>query len=463
MTEFPQTPILLVDDEEHILTGFTAELKYNGIDNIMAVKNPEKVMEILTARQVSLVVLDLVMPGMDGETLLEKIRQARPEIPVVVVTALDEAERAVSCLKKGAHDYLAKPLEHGRLAAVCRNALKYGEMQHEIRELSSRLLDQEDVSLDAFSGIITQDPAMEAVFKYITCICRTSQPVFITGETGTGKDLAARAIHDMSGRKGEYVKVNVAGLDDTMFTDTLFGHLKGSYTSADQSRSGLVEKAKGGTLFLDEVGDLPFPSQVKLLNLIQDREYYKIGKDTAKFSSARIIAATNLAAEKLKNPDVFRRDLYFRLMTHHIHLPPLRKRKHDILLLFEHFLQKASKELDSPVPAYEEKILRLLEHHEFLGNVRELEAMVFDAVSVSGPGKIFASFFETHLSTGFDVQETRNLGIFSGMRKLPTLKEASELLVQEALARSDGNQSEAAAMLGISRQALNKRIKHIFS
>ena len=459
MAEFPLSPILLVDDEEHILTGFTAELKYNGIDNILAVKDPSKVMGILADQSISLVVLDLIMPGMDGEILLEKIRQTRPETPVVVVTALDEAERAVSCLKKGAHDYLAKPLEHGRLASTCRNAIKYGEMQHEIRELSSRLLDQEDFAGEAFSGIITRDPSMEAVFKYITCICRTSQPVFITGETGTGKDLVARAIHDMSRRSGKYVKVNIAGLDDTMFTDSLFGHLKGSYTSAEQSRSGLVEKAAGGSLFLDEIGELPFPSQVKLLNLIQDREYYKIGDDTAKYSSARIIAATNLPAEKLKDPGVFRRDLYFRLMTHHIHLPPLRKRKQDIAVLFDHFLQKASKEMDINVPSYDQEIISILEQHEFPGNIRELEAMVFDAVSVYSPGKISVSFFENHLSTGFSVKETRESGIFSHMPELPTLKEASELLVKEAMVRSDGKQSQAAAMLGISRQALNKRIK----
>ena len=459
MADFPQTPILLVDDEEHILTGFTAELKYNGIDNIMAVKDPSRVMGILAEQPVSLVVLDLIMPGMDGETLLEKIRQTRPEIPVVVVTALDEAERAVSCLKKGAHDYLAKPLEHGRLASICRNAIKYGEMQHEIRELSSRLMDREEITTDVFSQIITRDPAMEAVFKYITCICRTSQPVFITGETGTGKDLAAKAIHECSRRNGKYVKVNIAGLDDAMFTDTLFGHLKGSYTSAEQSRSGLVEKAGGGTLFLDEIGELTFPSQVKLLNLIQDREYYKIGDDTAKYSSARIIAATNLPAGKLKDPEVFRRDLYFRLMTHHIHLPPLQRRKPDIALLFDHFLQKAAKELDTDVPAYDKDIIRLLEHHEFPGNIRELEAMVFDAVSVFSPGKISVSFFENHLSTGFSAKEARESGIFSHMPELPTLKEASELLVKEAMARSNGKQSEAASMLGISRQALNKRIK----
>jgi DNA-binding NtrC family response regulator len=332
-------------------------------------------------------------------------------------------------------------------------------MQHEIRELSSRLLDREDFSPEAFSGIITRDSSMEAVFKYIPCICRTSQPVFITGETGTGKDLVAGAIHDMSLRNGKYVKVNIAGLDDVMFTDTLFGHVKGAYTSAEQSRSGLVEKAKSGTLFLDEIGELPFPSQVKLLNLIQDREYYRIGDDTTRYSGARIIAATNLPTGKLKDPKVFRRDLYFRLMTHHIHLPPLRKRKQDIALLFDHFLEKAAKELHADVPAYDQDIIKLLENHNFPGNIRELEAMVFDAVSVYSPGKISASFFENHLSTGFSAKEARETGIFSHMPELPTLKEASELLVKEAMARSEGKQSEAASMLGISRQALNKRIK----
>ncbi|MGM0643668.1 MAG: sigma-54-dependent transcriptional regulator [Thermodesulfobacteriota bacterium] len=459
MADFPDTPVLLVDDEEHILTGFTAELKYNGIDNIIAVQNPEKVMEIINGNDISLVVLDLIMPGIDGETLLDSIRQSRPEIPVIVVTALDDAQRAVSCLKKGAHDYLVKPLDHGRLASICRNALKYGEMQHEITELSNRLMKKDDFSLDAFSSIVTRDAAMEAVFKYITCICKTSQPVFITGETGTGKDLVAKAIHDLSLRKGQYVKVNIAGLDDTMFTDTLFGHLKGAYTSAEQSRSGLVEKAKGGTLFLDEIGELSFLSQVKLLNLIQDREYFKIGDDTAKYSSARIIAATNLPAGKLRDPEVFRRDLYFRLMTHHINLPPLRERKTDIPPLFGHFLKKAAKELDMDVPGYDNEILKLLQNYRFPGNIRELEAMLFDAVSVFSPDRIPLSFFENHIASGLTEKSAAEENIFSGMNQLPTLKEASEFLVQEAMARTGGKQSEAAELLGISRQALNKRMK----
>lgn len=467
MANFPSRPVLIVDDEEHILTGFSAELKYNGIKNIMTCNSSLKVMEILEKNQVSMIFLDLMMPGLSGKDLLSAINQSHPNVPVVVVTAYNDIETAVACMKQGAHDFLSKPVEQGRLASVCRHTIEYNEMRLEINRLSTTLLNNEKTLAPAFDTIITRNPAMEAIFRYVDSIASTNQPLFITGETGTGKDLIANAVHKLSQREGKLVKVNTAGLDDTMFSDTLFGHAKGAYTGADTPRPGLVEKAGGGTLFLDEIGDLSPLSQVKLLGLIQDREYLRIGDDRTRYSDARIVAATNIACCDLNDSKKFRRDLYFRLMTHHVHLPTLRKRPEDIPPLIDHFIAKASQELHKEQPRVDGAIYALLSGYHFPGNVRELEAMVFDAVSTCTAATLGVGVFQKHMEPsvvqpGQEAMETssRKSGTeFSTFSTLPTLKDACDLLVREAMIRSNGNQAQAARMLGISRQALNKRIK----
>ena len=462
--------VLIVDDEAHILTGFSAELKYNGIKNIITCDTSRKVMEILEQGNVGMVFLDLMMPEISGREILARITEHHPHIPVVVVTASNDVETAVACMRQGAHDFLSKPVEPGRLASVCRHTLEYAEMKFEIDRLSTTLLDSEQGVSAAFSSIITGNRAMEAIFRYVESIASTSQPLFITGETGTGKDLIAKAVHAISQRQGEWVKINTAGLDDTMFSDTLFGHAKGAYTGADSVRAGLVEKAGSGTLFLDEIGDLSITSQVKLLGLIQDREYLRSGDDRTRYADARIIAATNLDTADLGNGKKFRRDLYFRLMTHHVHLPPLRQRPEDIPLLIHHFVQKACQTLDRDPPTVDADLFKQLAAYPFPGNVRELEAMVFDAVSTcTGKtlgGKVFAKHMASTDSrsipgqTGSDLSPPQSPGVdFSTASTLPTLKQACDLLVQEALQRSGGNQAMAARMLGISRQALNRRIK----
>lgn len=459
-----------MDDETHILTGFSAELKYNGIRNIITCDSPGKVMDILAENQVGMVFLDLMMPEISGRQLLYRITELYPHIPVVVVTALIDIDTAVECMKMGAHDFVSKPVEPGRLASICRHALEYAEMKLEINSLSTTLLnDEKDIS-KAFDPIITRSKAMRAIFRYVESIASTTQPLFITGETGTGKDMIAKAAHTISRRKGNFVKINTAGLDDAMFTDTLFGHTKGAYTGADSIRPGLVEKADGGTLFLDEIGDLAFTSQVKLLGLIQDREYRRTGDDTTRYSDARIIAATNLDTADLNDGKKFRRDLYFRLMTHHVHLPPLRKRPEDIMPLINHFVQKASLNLGCAPPAVEDARFKRIRTYPFPGNVRELEAMVFDGVSTCKGTILECDIFDRHMGSTIETTPLEphlntppparsSMVDLSKVSPLPTLKEIGEILIKEALERSEGNQAMAARSLGISRQALNRRIK----
>ncbi|MDZ7767137.1 MAG: sigma 54-interacting transcriptional regulator [Melioribacteraceae bacterium] len=220
-------------------------------------------------------------------------------------------------------------------------------------------------------------------------IAKTNLPVLITGETGTGKELIANAIHKVSGRKGELVPVNVAGVDDNLFSDTLFGHKKGAFTGAEIERKGLIERAEDGTLFLDEIGDLNIESQVKLLRLLQEGQFYPLGSDIAKLSNARIIVATNRSIKSLQSSNTFREDLYYRLRSHHINIPPLRERKKDIPYLIDFFLIRAAKELGKTKPRPPKELYTLLSNYHFPGNIRELEGIIYDAVSLHKSGILF--------------------------------------------------------------------------
>lgn len=320
---------------------------------------------------------------------------------------------------------------------------------------------------EAFANIITRDEAMLSVMQHVESIATSSEAVLITGETGVGKELIARAIHVLSGRKGRLVPVNVAGLDDNVFSDTLFGHEKGAFTGADRRRKGQVQKAAGGTLFLDEIGDLSAASQVKLLRLLQEGEYLPLGSDDPQFSDCRILTATNADIWLLQRGEKFRRDLNFRLRTHHINIPPLRKRINDIRPLVDYFLGAAAESLGKSKPEVPEKLFKLLETYFFPGNVRELQAMVFDAISRHETGSLSLNVFQTHIAmtreslTGEGIESMNNMTTLIFPEKLPTLKEANKMFVLEAMKRAEGNQTVGASMLGISRQAIGKRLKKI--
>lgn len=316
-----------------------------------------------------------------------------------------------------------------------------------------------------FEKIVTKNKKLLSIFHYIESIARTSQPVLITGETGVGKELIAKSIHPLSGRKGRFLTVNVAGLDDSVFSDTLFGHAKGAFTGADHVRHGLIEHSEGGTLFLDEIGDLSTLSQVKLLRLIQEGEYMPLGIDEIKKTDVRIVLATNRDLWSLQRAGKFRKDLNFRIRTHHINIPPLREHMDDIPLLVNYFLDKTARMLDKKMPNPPVELFKLLQSYSFPGNVRELQTMIFDAVSINDTKTLSLEFFKTRIKEALinnkgewknNKDETPPV-LFS--EKLPTIKQATELLVEEAMKRANYNQSAAAKILGVSQQALSKRIK----
>ncbi|MFZ4855797.1 MAG: sigma-54-dependent transcriptional regulator [Desulfuromonadaceae bacterium] len=310
-----------------------------------------------------------------------------------------------------------------------------------------------------FTSIVSCNRKMRAIFRYIEVIAPTAPPVMITGETGTGKEMIARVLHDASGLSGNFVPVNISGLDDTTFSDLLFGHIRGACTDAEQVCGGLIEAAAGGTLFLDEIGALSPASQIKLLRLIKESEYYQLGSDRMMTSTARIVVATHCNLEKLLSEGTFRKDLYFRLCSHHIILPALRQRKNDIPLLVHHFLHEAAREMSRPLPLPSAESLEALRHYDFPGNVRELKELICNAVATSPAGTLVlpklkpSNKISPVTPTGIDFS---SLSLPSG--RIPTLNEAEEFLIKEALRVTSGNQPAAAHILGITPHEFSRRL-----
>jgi DNA-binding NtrC family response regulator len=456
-------PILVVDDEPPLLRSVSAALRAAGFPEVVTLDDARQVMPALREESFGAMLLDLSMPELSGRALLDQVTADHPDLPVVVLTATADLETAVVCMQAGAKDYLVKPVEESRLVSSLRRAIEMRAIEAELLSLKTRVLEDLPHEGATFSDIITRDRGMFAIFRYIEAIAPSPQPVLITGETGTGKELVARALHRLSGRPGELVTVNTAGLDDTLFTDTLFGHTRGSFTGADRQREGLVSVAAAGTLFLDEIGDLAMASQVKLLRLLQDGGYYPLGADRPRRCRARIIVATNRDVARSVAEGTFRNDLYYRLRIHHFSLPSLRARRDDLPLLVAHFIERAAATLGKPAPAVPPALYTLLATHTFPGNVRELEAMVFDAVARQKGSVLGLQSFKDAIDAAAPAMESARGAVAPPMEELlrdqlPTLDEAQEELVAEALRRAEGNQGIAARMLGLSRQALNKRL-----
>ncbi len=462
---YPSFGVLLVDDEAGWLHTMSLSLERSaGVTNVLTCQDAREVMDLLVRHEVGLVLLDLTMPHVPGEELLRRIAEEHPEISVIVISGLNQLETAVRCMQAGAFDYFVKTVEEERIVKGVRRAIRMQELQRENREMRRRFLDDRLEHPEAFSALATEDKGMRSIFHYVEAVAKGNQPVLVTGESGSGKELIARAIHSLSQRAGELVAVNVAGLDDTMFADTLFGHVRGAFTGASEARSGMIERASEGTLFLDEIGDLSLPSQVKLLRLLQEGEYYPLGSDRPRWMRARVVVATHHDLMARQASGAFRKDLYYRLRSHHVHIPALRERRGDIPLLLDHFLGEAAREFGKKKPTPPKALAVLLANYAFPGNVRELRSMVFDAVGAHQGRLLSMDAFKLAIGEGEAGQiaargaETAS-NPFLPLERLPTLSESRELLVKEALRRAEGNQSIAARLLGISQSALSKRLK----
>ena len=461
---YPPFTVLLVDDEQPWLRSLSLTLEGpGGITNVMQCSDSREVMTVLSQHDIGLVLLDLTMPYVSGEELLEQIVAEYPQIRVIILSGMNQLETAVNCMRAGAFDYFVKTVDEDRLVDGVRRAIRMVELESENLAIRRRFFHDQLDNPEVFAPIVSNNAAMRARFQYLEAVAPSSQPLLITGESGVGKELIAQAIHDLSANSGLMVSVNVAGLDDNVFADTLFGHVRGAFTGAENARKGMIEKAAGGTLFLDEIGDLNEPSQVKLLRLLQDGEYYPLGSDQPKQMTARVVVATHADLEARMAAGEFRRDLYYRLYSHHVHLPPLRERKGDLPLLLDHFLTEAALKLGKKKPTPPKELVVLLSTYSFPGNIRELEAMIYDAVSQHTHKTLSMKSFLQRINPQTDPPpiEPSALAInpFSSLNDLPTLQQAGKLLVDEAMRRSTGNQSVAARLLGISQPALSKRLK----
>ena len=464
------TEIMLVDDEPGLLRAASRALALDGLGPVLECADGHAALGLMEARAIGAMVIDLSMPGMGGQELLGRVRADYPDVPVIVMTGSGDLQVAVQCMQQGAVDYLAKPVPDERLCSAVRRALALRAQHAELVMLRDGLLRTRAGLQQRFPEILTQDAAMLGIFRYLEAIAASPSAVLVGGETGTGKELVARALHRLSRRPGPLVTVNVGALDDSMFSDTLFGHARGAYTNAVAARAGLVQSAADGTLFLDEIGELEQRSQVKLLRLLEDGSYEQLGSDQPRRSRARIVVATHRDLADDVAAGRFRKDLYYRLRTHVVGMPPLRERLGDLPLLVPHFLAQAAGEMGKPVPTEPPALYQLLRTHDFPGNLRELRDLCRDAVARHEGRVLSMRCFREHVDAAARAAggtppahapgaEGDEAGADAWLPyPLPTMAAADDALVREAMRRAGDNQGVAAHMLDISRQALNRRV-----
>ncbi|MEI7817998.1 MAG: sigma-54 dependent transcriptional regulator, partial [Desulfuromonadales bacterium] len=452
-----QATILVVEDEQYVRESLTAYLDDIGY-RVLEAENGETGLSLFREQKPDIVMTDLRMPVMDGFALVEAIAAEAELTPIVVVSGVGAVGEAVRAMRSGAWDYLSKPIVNfEELQLTLERSLERARTKQALENLRRHLSEGTLEDETAFSNIITASPRMRSLFLYLESVAPSRQPVLITGETGTGKELIARSLHTLSTLRGPFVAINLAGLDDIMFSDTLFGHQRGAYTGADRVREGLIRQAAGGTLFLDEIGDLSPGSQMKLLRLLQEGEYLPLGADKVQKSDVRIVAATHANLKSKMEQGTFRPDLYYRLFSHRVELPPLRERPEDIPLLTLHFLEKAATMLGKPTPVAPSELNSYLMSYRFPGNIREMEALIHDAVARSASrtlslDSIVAAVGSDLLASATSSPAATNCLVCPFAEKFPTIKGAEELLIAEALRLAGNNQRLAAAYLGITRQ-----------
>jgi two-component system response regulator PilR (NtrC family) len=370
--------ILVVDDEQSLREVLSIMLRRAGYA-VTSAMDGEEAIELLNKEIFDLVITDLRMPKIDGMDVLKAVKSASPETVVLIITAFATADSAVEAMKQGAYDYLTKPFQVDEVQLIIRNALEKRRLTTE-----NMLLKREMASQSSFAQLVGQSEAMQKVFDVVRKVADSKSNVLICGESGTGKELVARAIHYNSARSVRpFVAVNCSAVPETLLESELFGHMKGSFTGAISNKAGLFEVADGGTIFLDEIGDTTPTIQVKLLRVIQEREFRRVGGNQDVKVDVRVVAATNKDLEKAVADGSFREDLYYRLDVIPIRLPPLRMRTGDIPLLVNHFLEQFSKESGRPKPVINSEAMHVLLEHEWRGNVRELENLIERVVAFS--------------------------------------------------------------------------------
>jgi len=404
------------------------------------------------AGRADLILTDLRLPGMDGLEMIHRIRQVDAQIPVIVMTAFGTVENAVEAMKAGALDFLPKPFSMDHLMAVVHKSLEVRSLRNENRQLREELGHKY-----TFDNIIGRSDAMQEIFATIERVAPTQATVLLAGESGTGKDLIARAIHYHSPRRERpFVKINCTTIPENLMESELFGYEKGAFTGANTSKPGKFEQADTGTVFLDEIGDVPPNVQVKLLRVLQEREFERLGSNKVRQIDVRVIAATNADLRAALENGEFREDLYYRLNVVPINMPPLRQRRADIPALAEHFLNKYAPELNPKVSSISEEATGVLRAHHWAGNVRELQNVIERSLVLSTGERLEADDIKLD-------GESRARPV-SGDPFLPdgvTLQEHEQQLIRAALEKANGNKSQAARLLGLTRNALRYRLSQM--
>lgn len=446
--------ILIVEDSEITRKSLEHNLRQNGFDCLVAEDGVEA-LEIIKRHEVDLVLSDQQMPRMDGIELLREIKARYPEMPFILLTAHGSVTKAVISIKQGADDYLEKPCEPDNLIATIRRSLSYRRLSEANKKLREQLCSQ-----FCFQNIVTKSPLMMQALRLAEKVAKTPDTtVAIYGESGTGKEVLARAIHFASERmENRFVAVNCAGVPPALFESELFGHVKGAFTGADRDREGKFELAQGGTILLDEIGDMPLDLQAKLLRVLEERVFEKVGSNKSIRADFRVIVATNKDLKKLMKEGKFREDLYHRINTFPITLPPLRERKEDIPLLVEYFIEQFRKELGKRLPGVSRKAMDVLMEYHWPGNIRELKncleraAILVEDELIQPEHLIIAR----NPSEGEVIEDKNTINITLSIKEF-TMDNVIDKALQTALRLCNNNKTRAAELLKVDRKVFYRR------
>jgi two-component system, NtrC family, response regulator PilR len=448
--------ILVVDDEQSMREFLDIMLKKEGYKVSLA-SNGDEVLKYIDKDIFDLVLLDIRMPKMDGIAVLKKIKSTSPETVVIMITAYASADTAIKAMKEGAYDYITKPFKVDEIKLIIKNALEKKHLQKE-NVLLKRVVRDRYV----FDNIIGQSPKMLALYDLLEKVAPTKTNVLITGESGTGKELVAKAIHYNSPRKEKaFVTLNCGAIPEALLESELFGHMKGAFTDAIATKKGLFEMADEGTIFLDEISELPLMMQVKLLRVLQDREFKRVGGTEDIRVDVRIIAATNKDLERAVKEKRFREDLFYRLNVIQIKLPSLRERREDIPVLAAHFLKRYSEELNKNISRISPEALHLLLNYEYPGNVRELQNIIERAVALGTDQELTA----TNLRSYLDEQIHTKKGVIDleipneGIDLEKVVEDLERTLLVKALDKTMGIKKKAAELLHINFRSMRYRLE----
>jgi DNA-binding NtrC family response regulator len=444
-----QANILVVEDEELMRSILRQLLSGEGY-RVLTADSAENALEVFSSEEVDVILTDIKMPGMDGLELLDQIKTVDEEAIVIIMTAYSSVDSAIAALRKGAYDYITKPFVNEDLLQTVKNAIRTKNLFRENRNLR-RELDKHY----SFTEIIGTSSALQSVFRLIEKVSATNVSILIQGESGSGKELVARAIHHNSPRSDKpFVAINCGALPESLLESELFGHTKGAFTDAKTDKKGLFRSSEGGTLFLDEIGEIPLPLQVKLLRALQEHEVTPIGSSVPVKFDARIIAATNKNLEEEVAKGNFREDLFYRLNVLEIYLPPLRERREDIPLLAKHFAAKIAREHNSPEKPIGKEAMTALVNYNWQGNVRELQNAIERAFILSGDEIDVESLPPRIKQSAHQAFEMRDP---DGLR--PTLEEVERRYILEILKTVDQDKGRAAEILGIDLSTLYRKLK----